>query len=356
MNASSQVTTRSRISNLYHLFTLHNVITVLADQACRHYITEILANIDKTITERVKVQYIAANDIGSGIDLLFPDSNSDSALRQRYDLFVVGAHSISAMLPVFHRARYLFIYGTDTIPYVIPFIGIGGNVHTNDLHSICFDNLNNISMYEKSFVRDVPFRFMVQTISLVSVLLSKRTDLRIVEIGACTTRLRRPLMENFTADTACTTFFLCQLPGRVLSIDISEEARNVIEEAANEDLFEMNSTLVCYKEEAVQFLKKYCEKYKKRPERKIDVFCLDAFSGPKASEKNLTAYTAVRKALSKECLILVADTDENGGGKGSLIIPEAIDDGFTVIFQGRMTLLYKGSLDKLYKSSNKEFS
>lgn len=74
----------------------------------------------------------------------------------------------------------------------------------------------------------------------------------------------------------------------------------------------------------------------------IDVLYLDAWDvipGTDYAERHLEAYQTAAPLLARSCLIQIDDTDILNGGKGRLVIPQMIRDGFTLITWGRQTLL-----------------
>jgi hypothetical protein len=88
-------------------------------------------------------------------------------------------------------------------------------------------------------------------------------------------------------------------------------------------------------------------------DKKIDLLFLDAWdvvpSHPYA-EKHLEIYNILKFKLSDTSLILIDDTDVGNGGKGRLVIPELLKDGFQCILKGRQSLFIK-----LPKSEKKNF-
>ncbi|HON83195.1 MAG TPA: hypothetical protein PLI22_03550 [Caldisericia bacterium] len=70
-------------------------------------------------------------------------------------------------------------------------------------------------------------------------------------------------------------------------------------------------------------------------------------------ENHLEAYQIAKKNLHDKSLILIDDTDvierngelflDNSGisGKGILVIPQAVKDGYKIMFSGRQVLLMK---------------
>ena len=95
-------------------------------------------------------------------------------------------------------------------------------------------------------------------------------------------------------------------------------------------------------QDGIAFLKSF--------EQPIDLLFLDAWDvieGTPFAEKHLEAYLAARPQLHENSLILIDDTDVQDCGKGRLVIPQAIKDGYKVVFSGRQTLLAKEKNDHM---------
>ena len=90
-------------------------------------------------------------------------------------------------------------------------------------------------------------------------------------------------------------------------------------------------------------------------EGKIDLLFLDAWDvgSDCYAENHLEAYQIAKKNLHEKSLILIDNTDvierngelflDNSGisGKGRLVIPQAVKDGYKIMFSGRQVLLMK---------------
>ena len=55
----------------------------------------------------------------------------------------------------------------------------------------------------------------------------------------------------------------------------------------------------------------------------------------------LAAYRAASPKLSPQCLVQIDDTDISNGGKGRLVIPQMIRDGFELVTWGRQAILVR---------------
>lgn len=105
----------------------------------------------------------------------------------------------------------------------------------------------------------------------------------------------------------------------------------------------------------------YCEDAMQTPSRlnncSIGLLFLDAWDldVPGSAESHLEFYRKIRRVLKNNPLILIDDTDlyydyekkeyfpdpECMSGKGKLLIPELLNDGYEIVFKGRQTLLRK---------------
>ena len=68
------------------------------------------------------------------------------------------------------------------------------------------------------------------------------------------------------------------------------------------------------------------------------------------AKRHLEAFEAAKGKLCETNFILIDDTDVGGGGKGSLLVPHLLDQGYITLFTGRQTLLYKGDITCLWKT------
>jgi hypothetical protein len=79
-------------------------------------------------------------------------------------------------------------------------------------------------------------------------------------------------------------------------------------------------------------------------ERPIDLLYLDAWDvigGTDYAERHLEAYRVALPKLAPRCLVQIDDTDILNGGKGRLVIPQMIRDGFTLVTWGRQAILVR---------------
>jgi len=115
----------------------------------------------------------------------------------------------------------------------------------------------------------------------------------------------------------------------VYTVDINPENTNIVNTICKN--FKHVHAIT---QDGIAFLKEF-----KQP---IDLLFLDAWDadeGTPFAEKHLEAYMAAKPNLHNQSLILIDDTDLKDCGKGRLVIPQAIQDGYKVIFTGRQTLL-----------------
>jgi len=91
--------------------------------------------------------------------------------------------------------------------------------------------------------------------------------------------------------------------------------------------------LTAFRGEPLEFLR--------GPDRPIDLLHLDgwAIGTTDYKQRHLDAYRAARDKLHERSLILIGQTQSDHGGKATLVLPEALADGFHVYLWGEMTLL-----------------
>jgi len=202
----------------------------------------------------------------------------------------------------------------------------------------------------RRYKRDFPKKFIKKTIKLFN----ERNGKVIVEIGS----MRVPLKHNLEneqcpfCEDGHSTLLWAECKASVFSVDINEYNIDVATKACKK----YNNVKVV-KEDGIVFLKKF--------NQKIDLLFLDAWDvieGTDYAEKHLEAYYCAKDKLHDKSLILIDDTDVYSNkigemilikdlpqekregsyfGKGKLLIPQLLNDGFKIIFSGRQTLLSK---------------
>ena len=155
----------------------------------------------------------------------------------------------------------------------------------------------------------------------------------IVEIGT----MRHPMIHGLDEyDPKCcieghSTLFWADTGAEVFTVDVSARCAEILVGATR-----TFRNLHVYTADGIWFLKRF--------EQPIDLLYLDAWDlvpGLDYAEKHLEAYVAAQPRLSKTCVILIDDTDILNGGKGRLVIPRLIRDGFELITWGRQALLVR---------------
>jgi hypothetical protein len=155
----------------------------------------------------------------------------------------------------------------------------------------------------------------------------------IVEIGC----MRQPLthtldqFNSFCCNDGHSTAFWAASGLAVHSVDIDPAACRIAAETCADC---PNVRVTCA--DGIEFLKAFTGT--------IDLLFLDAWDaveGLPYAEKHLEAYEAARMKLTRSSLVLIDDTDVAYGGKGRLVIPAIIRDGFDPLVWGRQTLLLR---------------
>lgn len=156
----------------------------------------------------------------------------------------------------------------------------------------------------------------------------------IVEIGS----VRQPMRHAMNAfDPVCcndghSTFFLAATGADVFTVDV-DPACAVFLEAAKSEYPNLNA----FTGDGITFLKDF--------DHEIEILFLDAWdviAGTDYAEKHLEAYRIALPKLAKRCLVQIDDTDILNGGKGRLVIPQMIRDGFDLVTWGRQAILVRG--------------
>jgi len=338
------------ITNLYHLFYLHNMKEILVDTKCKKYVDGVFKaiselRVDFNITEPIDTDFMRSKDLSV---TNIPDILQHSKLKFKYDLMVVHKDNFSKFVPLFHRGYFIFVHeGSNSDKVFTPYTKVNdcfeGILYINDFHSIIFP-YTQLNFYQQTYVRDKPYRYLRK----MQQLLAQTKCSTIVEIGSCRSALTHDLT---TIDPRCcndshSTFFWCETTCRVNTVDVNPMCETHLQKAYAEKRLRVKGKLNICNEDGLEFLKEYDDPLP------IDFLFLDAWDvveGTDYAEKHLEAYETAFPHLNKDrCFISIDDTDISNGGKGRLLIPKLINDGWMMLYRGRHTVFYKGSLNHLY--------
>jgi hypothetical protein len=354
----SLTTPFTAVMNLYHLFYVHNIKEVLIDKVTKKFVKGVFDSIsrlrvDFNITEAITPDYLNCKNLVEYDDVY--EYLTDSKLKQKYDLIVVHENNFHLVIPFLHRANFIFIVtekdSTKKEYIYIPYTKINdcfeGVLYVNDFHSIIFPTVN-LNIYEQLYVRDKPYRYLKKSVQLINTVLKNAKT--IVEIGSCRTPLKHDLDEIHVncCNDSHSTFFWCLTKCHVSTVDINYTCENVISNAIDEGVAEVNGTLDVHIMDGLNFLKNYSGD-------PIDFLFLDAWDvipGKDYAEKHLEAFNYASKKLAKNCIISIDDTDIAGGGKGKLLVPKLLELGWIILYRGRHTVLYRGKIDNLFSKIN----
>ena len=321
---------------------------ILVDKDSQEYVDSVFTNIsniqvDFNITEAISPDFLRERSItknGAKEYLLNPP------LKQKYDLLVVKDDNFETFIPFMHRALFIFVTGaTNDSKTYIPYTKVNdcfeGILYLNDFHSMTFPN-TRLSVYEQTYVRDKPYRFLKK----VSGFAESFNWKVIVEIGSSRTPVKHPLDEinPHCCNDSHSTFFWCRTKCLVHTVDVNPACERVLEQGYEDGMLSINGKLEIHIEDGIQFL----EEYEGEP---IDLLFLDAWDvipGTDYAEKHLEAYEKAKAHLANDVFISIDDTDILNG-KGKLLVPVLLDDGFIILYRGRHTVLYRGSLEKLFR-------
>lgn len=334
------------IMNIYHLFYTWNIKEVLIDKKCRNYVDAAFTiisrlRVDFNITEPIKPDYLDANQI---TDESLADYLLESPLKPKYDLLVVDAENTITFLPFMHRCVFIFICGNPTgnlIPYTRINDCFEGHMYVNDFHSIIFPTVK-LTEYEQTYIRDKPYRYLRKMQHLLRHFSCKT----IVEIGSSRTRMNHVLSDinPMCCNDSHSTFFWAEMPATVYTVDINPMCETILEDAHEKKTLKIKGKLHIVNEDGITFLKEY-------DGDSIDFIFLDAWDvipGRDYAERHLEAYEVVKDKLSEKIAFIgIDDTDVGAGGKGKLLIPQLIKDGWTPLYQGRHTVFFRGDKNEL---------
>jgi hypothetical protein len=188
--------------------------------------------------------------------------------------------------------------------------------------------------------RDNPFHYIMKAISL----LEEMGGETIVEIGT----MRKPVKHKLNETRSCcndghSTLLFALTGMEFYSVDVNKRATKLAQNTMVEHGCTKNSSII--NGDGIDFLKNFS--------KKIDLLFLDAWDVGKEGydEKHKEAYLVAKDKLSDKHLILIDDTDidiidgehvfieDHMSGKGKLLIPLLLEEGYEIVFGGRQTLL-----------------
>lgn len=188
---------------------------------------------------------------------------------------------------------------------------------------------DRLTKEQQIHVRAKPRPYLLSAIELLDYLGSRN----IVEIG-CMRHPMRHALDEF--DPVCcndghSTRFWASTGHPLWSVDIDDHACEVATQSVSGF---PSATVICG--DGIEFLKGFREP--------IGLLYLDGWDvvpGTDYAEKHLAAYRAARSMLAEISIILIDDTDLLMGGKGKLVVPAAIRDGYELVLFGRQTMLLR---------------
>ena len=326
-------------ANVYHVIENLNIVNVVVEQDALLFTNNVL-NFFKTQGRRFKLVIFEASDVASLIDM-----------GGSHHLCMLTKRVLPPAMAILHKCSFIFVLGTN-IDVPRPFVDGGftneGRLIVNPMRSIEFKR-TLLSIFEQTYIRDKPFRFLQKIADLVGHLGLKT----VVEIGSC----RRPLLHHIEkVDPVCcndghSTAFWTALKGvQVYTVDVDPSCQKNITDAHAQGYLKVRGKLAIHIGDGLEFLRDY-------DGPAIGLLFLDAwdvgFSGNPAYDKaHLAAFEAAESFLADTHLIGIDDTDVDGGGKGRLLVPHLLKKGYIILFQGRITLMYKGDPLKLLSPTN----
>ena len=183
-------------------------------------------------------------------------------------------------------------------------------------------------------LRDKPKDYLELTATILTLLNGKI----IVELGSMRQKMLHPVdvVKPLCCNDGHSTFMWCFFTScEIYTVDLNPYCKTIIEENCKKYLDRVHSN-TC---DAIDFLKRF--------DKKVDLLYLDAWdvdSDPHYAENHLKAYVTIKHNLNNVHLILIDDTDIDGLGKGKVLIPELIQEGYHKLIEGRQTLLINRSL------------
>jgi hypothetical protein len=200
------------------------------------------------------------------------------------------------------------------------------------------------NIHEFQNKRNNPKKYIMSAISTFNDINGKV----IVEIGSMRQNLSHKLEEDNhpCCNDGHSSAWFARTGNDFYTIDIDIAATNITRNVLNNLSLTENVTIL--NGDGIHFLQTFNEVYNK----KIDLLFLDAWDVglENSAEAHLEAYKVAKESLAEKHIILIDDTDVdkiNGkwtylkgaeAGKGKLLIPYLLENGYTMVFNGRQTM------------------
>lgn len=187
--------------------------------------------------------------------------------------------------------------------------------------------------FDEQCARGKPKKYIEETLTILDKRLKGKSGL-IVEVGTARSLLTHDLdqLNPVCCNDGHSTYLWARTKHQVYTVDIDSQAiQNVKAKLPNVN---------AYCQDGIAFLRDF----EQLNASKIDLLFLDAWDvveGCPYAEKSLESYLVVKDKLHAKSLILIDDTDVGQAGKGKLLIPELLRDGYQILRRGRQTLLSK---------------
>jgi hypothetical protein len=195
-----------------------------------------------------------------------------------------------------------------------------------------FDTIH-LTYDQQTNIRGKPLKYLLYTIDIFNKYTNATT---IVEVGSIRGKMNHSITEfnpDCCNDGHSTYFWRHYTKADVYTVDINPSCKDIIEKD------DRLTSVHAHTGDAHIFLQTF--------DKKIDLLFLDAWDvipNTPYAEEHLKAYMIIKDKLAEKCLILIDDTDIGNGGKGKLLIPQLLEDGFTSIVSGRQSLFIRSAV------------
>jgi FkbM family methyltransferase len=195
-----------------------------------------------------------------------------------------------------------------------------------------FPNID-LTWHEQTYVRGKPRKYLLHAINLFKNFTNAKV---ILEIGSVRNKMNHDITEfnpSCCNDGHSTYFWKYYTNADIYTVDIDSNCKYIVD---NDVRLE---GVKSYAMDAFEFEKSFNEK--------IDLLFLDAWDvvlNSPYDTAHLNIYKQLKNRLSDSCIILIDDTDVSNGGKGKLLIPELIKEGFTMLINKRQAIFIKTHL------------
>lgn len=311
--------------NIFQYIVSHKIHKVLLEESCVPFAKELRTHICHLFPD-----FPLEFDIVSEDDAYTPETFLISKLAKNYPLFIVSSENAVLCTPFMYLSKTIFVVGEkdvclkyDKVKYT------DGTLYSNPYNSVTFPKGRELSVSEKTNLRDKPQRFLQY---LVDILNQLDQNLCIIELGTVSTSLQHPLNMTIAecCDTGHSTYYFTKVKNATVhTVDTNPACKQLLMKAYNSGNLQLEGDLEIHTVSADKFLSSFSNTY--------NVLYIDL--GPLSPEQCLSIVKLGMKNLDPYCSFIAIDnTDIDLGHQVSTVIPYLLENGYYLLSKGRIVI------------------